>query len=262
MRRTLYLSIWVVLASPISLRAEYWSDDFETYSPGSIDGLGTTWDVQPVTGSPGTGGGARGNVITSPVHAGTKALEIGAVYSFWGGWATVEWDNDTGTNFGDLTELSFWINPQNRAWYIDVDGWYFDGGLVTKSVASITTCYGSSSVAVDVNDIGGWTEIPAFLHGSTWQQVFLQIDFDSSPDQARVRVGDSGDWYGWYTLGNDTDYFRTLRFTCEQKGNTQFYFDDFAISSQPIPEPSTLILLSTAATALLGYVWRRRNHAA
>jgi len=257
MRVTGFFALSLLLGVAGPLRADYlWTEGFEAYPTGAIQGKGTTWYVEP---GGVDWGGAIGNVVTAPVHTGGKALQVGSQDSFWGGWGDVWWDNDTGTQYGGQVQLSWWMNcTTNRYWYVDVDGWYYSGGVVSREIASITTRHGSANTWLDVNTTGGWVETPAILPNDTWKHVFLEIDFSASPDVYRVRVGDSAAWYGPFTLGQDTQYLRTLRFTC---GNinpaTKFYFDDFSI----VPEPRSFVLLAGGGIWALGFAcrWRKRR---
>lgn len=262
MRTSMFFAVSVLLAAVAPLKAEYlWTDGFETYLPGSIDGKDTTWDVVDAT--------AMGNVVSSPVYGGSQALEVGSYAKSWVWWDLVKWDNDVDPKWGGLVELSWWMYTKhyeddscNHQWMIEVEGWHKNGDqVVTRPICELTTREGTSNTWVDAKTSGGvWKETEAIIHNETWKHVFLQIDFDASPeDQYWVRVGDSGDWCGPYSLGEDTQYLRSLKFWCLQVGAAQFYFDDFAI----VPEPATFLnLLSMGAVLLVAYACQRRKRPA
>jgi len=251
------LALAFVFASQSEMRADYvWREGFEVYPAGSINTLGTTWYVEPAGID---WGGAIGNVVTNPAHSGAKALQVGSVWSFWGGWGHVNWGNDTGTDYGGLVQLSWWMDVQQRTWDIFVKGWYFDGGMVVREVAGLSTRMGTSNTTLDVKTSGGWIELPAAIPFDAWRQVFLEIDLNSQPAKYRVRVGDAGPWYGWYTEDNRADYFRELSLASGNVGGTQFFMDEFTMTA--VPEPATFVLVATFALSGLPFLCRRRLRA-
>lgn len=241
-----------------SLALAEWCEGFEDYPAGSIDGKGNTWDVKPVTGFGGDNHGAYGEVVTSPVHTGDHALRyrsVWAVFDQQGSW--MRWINETGSEYDGLVDLSWWIRPTgDRDWFIDVEGWYWDAGIHTQTVCSLTTKYGTSPSSIDVRDAThGWVESLAEIPDGTWSRVSLQVDFSTSPDQYRIRMRDPFGWSEWFSSGTDTEYLRGLRFHApHEDGQTSFYFDDLLI----VPEPPALFLLaSMVAVAVAAYTWRR-----
>ncbi len=260
------LGTFAFLAGGLSAFGD-WTETFEDYqaessrnhADGSIAGKGYAWHVKPVTDNAGNRHGAYGQVVDSPVHTGSRALAYRSVSGEGdaeGSW--MKWIDETEEMHDGRLNLSWWIYPgDDRDWFVDVDGWYWDSGVQTETLFTLTTQHNASAQTIDIlREDGSWTETSATIPEETWSQVSVELDFATSPDQVRLFLGEASGWSDWYTLGSDTEYFRSLGFRAPSEADqTSFYVDDIKI--MPIPEPSTLLMLGIGAVMFLGRMRKR-----
>ncbi len=267
MKSWLVLGTFVFLAGGVSAFGN-WTETFEAYlaessrnnADGSIAGKGSAWHVKPVTDNAGNRHGAHGQVVEAPAHSGNRALAYRSVSGAGdteGSW--MKWVDETEEMHNGQVSLSWWIYPgDDRDWFVDVDGWYWDSGVQTETLFSLTTQHNASTSAIDIlRGDGSWLETSATIPDDTWSQVSVELDFETSPDQVRLFLGQPSGWTDWYTLGSDTEYFDSLGFRAPNENDqTSFYVDDIML--MPIPEPSTLLMLSMGAVMFLCWMRKRR----
>jgi hypothetical protein len=251
------VAVCLAFACAKSGASPFWTEDFESYAANAnIDGKDTTWRAVP-----GTHGGDWGYVKSSPVHGGTKSLDVESThYSYNGYFVGTHWDdNSPGLPHGGVIELSWWMyvdtsQQTNPHWRISVQGWN-DG-----TVAEIGNNEMGSASTVDYHATDGWHEtFQTITPGSAsgWHNVRMDVDFTQNPDQYRFVV-DGNSWSPWITLGTDEQYLGQLNLL-GMSGNptgSVVYYDDF--SATALPEPSTVALL-TGAACLLALAWRRHR---
>ncbi len=226
-------AVVIALTASNTLAEVFWTQDFDSLNTGDIHGKGTTWE-----------GTATAEVTTALSFSPPKSLVIGAHTPL----DRADWYDDTpGTPHGGLMEFSWMVNRSTGGeWAWEV--WGFGGSKVAEirnnEVGSIST--------LDLLTDSGWVETLAIVPAATWSEFTMQVDLRDTQDQYRVRIGD-GDWWGWYSLGTDEQYFRRIGF---RRLGGNIYLDDMVGSV--VPEPSAVVLLGIG-TLILGLAFRFRR---
>ena len=225
-----------------------WMEGFEGYPIGSIHGQGSRWQVSP---------SSVGAVTTASVHSGGKALEIVCPAHTWG---SVTWSNQTGTLYGGLVSLSWWMDP---GMYPADTEWGIDVGVTELFIWKRVPEYASIAVWTDHGDVFLY---PDFLPPEGWTQVAMELDLDASPDRFRLLGGVSGPSPWFNSMWGDRQYFDSFSICSSTDYGTHLFIDDISVQSSretAVPEPSILVALTgLLATGLIGHWWRRRQKAA
>ena len=221
----------VALAGPLARADQFWTEDFESYPPGNIQGKDTTWGH---IGYPTNSN--EGQVVTSPVHGGTKSL---SVFSTAGGTTGSQWFDDTDTApHGGVVDLSWWMYVSST--YVDPSWNILVLGPTGKTVANIDNHAVGSTSSIDYLSGTTWYETSPVrsVPQDTWKQVTLEVDFIASPDRYRLRLGTSA-WTGWFTVGTNPDEacFRSIKFQSDFRGSTGtlVYYDDMSGTELLLP---------------------------
>lgn len=247
LRCCLILVFAAASAASASFSGDMWVEDFESFGLGTIHNQDTKWYVTPKNSIQG----AFGDVSDQQVHQGEQSLCVGAYQEQLGGYSTVKWTNDTGTEFacteGNVIGISFWMYTDSATephWQISVKGKYFDRFWYYQEAACISTRENTDDTMIDVKNSGGlWTELDAVIPAQTWTRVMLEIDFLADPDVYRIRIGNGAWTDDWYAINASTncEYFDCIEFNAWENGETQFYIDDFSLAV--VPEPVSILLL-------------------
>lgn len=204
-------------------------------------GNGPTQDLGTLPG--GELSDASGINNSGQVVGGSNYLNRGEDHAFLYSGGTMR---DLGT-FGGLTSEAYGINNNGQVVgcaYLANDNTYhaFLYNGVTKN--DLGTLGGTNSNALDINDSGqvvGTSDGSAFLWQSDGGMQNLNNLKAAGSDLMLVQataINDNGQIVGYGT-------------------NTSGQIHAFLLT--PIPEPSTLALLSMGAISLLAYTWRRRK---
>lgn len=233
----LFATLILISSAPAECVEVLWMEDFESTLAGSLDGLNTNWQECE---------SAHASVIQDLAsHGGTKYLEV---------WATsmispvplqkcVEWGYDSLIAAHDdcCIELCWWMKYSVESnWKITLKG------CNGQEVCTIGNRELGSIDTIDVFTDQGWQETQLILGEEVWTELILQLDFDASPVQYRLRLGDSTSWSGWYTLGIDAECFKLVEIF---NNDSRTCYDDFSLSI--VPEPATIGLLTLGALVLL-----------
>jgi len=241
------MALWLILVTAMALSTPaeagvICTQGFEDLNNGKVDGQGLTWYANRDDGF------AYARVVddASMAHSGNKFLRTHQ-HPYYGMGINFGWyDDDATAPHGDLLELSFWMHRNADAlWQMNGYAWN------SETIFSLANLRNGSPSTIDVMTSGEtWEETLAIVPSDTWRQVFIQMDFDESTVQYRVKAGGSN-WQGWFDSGVEADYFRYFEFTYGRDNVTDIWFDDMALST--VPEPATMFLLG-----LGGLILRKR----
>lgn len=196
----------------------FWTEGFESYPTGTINGKDSTWTSYSYFGS--------AQVVAFP-HAGSKALMVHAGAGMPGWTSLCTWKDDTPTApHGGVVDFSWWMYPSSGV------GWgnHWDisaVGMNGATIAHLGNVEAGLRDSIDCETSGGWVETKGTAAIDTWSKVFLQLDLESRPNRYRIRVGEAGAWQGWYTLGSSEQFFRRLDLVATI-ASEDIYFDDFS----------------------------------
>ena len=182
---------------------------------------------------------------------GNAGFEDASPGAWWGPWGNAQHDGtygDTGTGISGSNSVKFVSNATAGT---GDDYYMYDNGLV--SVTPDTTYYGS---------------IYAKTQSLVNEEVFVKIDWFNSGAWAGTAGGSSiitgtNDWTLLQISGaapSDATH-ASLAFFINQTvdgGSGTVYFDNAHLDSAPVPEPSTLFLLTSGLAGLFAVVRKKR----
>ncbi|MBN1394411.1 MAG: PEP-CTERM sorting domain-containing protein [Pirellulales bacterium] len=186
----------------------------------------------------------------------------------------------SGTDSAGGLDVSFsgkLVDPDSAQWYAfaiggkDADNAFADNPIATAPSALAFLIKNDGSVTVSEYTTGNGTGI-VYTGGYTWRAAGNDGQYHDFLFEVRG-VGDNNPFDGTGTLnvkmyvdGSATasvDYTSTWQFASNYIGFEKSmavdgcYFDDLTITK--VPEPSTLVLLTSGLIGLLAYAWRKRK---
>jgi hypothetical protein len=216
MKKSVLIALAAIAVAPAAAMAQ-WSDNFDSYGPGTINGQGgwQGWDNVPAAAGTVTAAVARSSPNSQLIQNGSDSVQRFNINA--GQWSFRAWQFIPQNYTGDT--------------YVILNNQYNDGGPWSWAVQMLFQ--GSTGLVLDDN---GRTENSISFVRGAWAEV--RVDFDLTTNTIAEYYNGALLSTGTWAAGGPVGLAALDLYSA---GGTAVYYDDLSVSR--VPAPSSVALL-------------------